>query len=419
MKTHRRFCLPLLAATLGLTLLGGCGGASAPADHGPLQVWPLPAGAGSAQPDLSLAANGQLLVSWLRQQQDGRSAFQYAQFGSDGAWSPAKTIAVGRRFFVNWADTPHVLATPDGAIWAQWLQKVGEDAAGPYSYHVILSTSRDGGVNWSDPVRVHADDSASEHGFAALWPASAQQLGIAWLDGAAMAAGGRMRLQATTVEPGLTSSGEQAERTVDASTCECCPTDAALGAGGPVLVYRGRSQDEIRDIFITRLQDGAWRTPVKVHADDWRIEGCPVNGPAVAAAGNEVLVGWFTGAGDVPTVKLARSTDAGDSFAAPLQLDSGGAVLGRVDVALDRQHAWALWLRQEGESQSLWLARFSPDLSSERERVKLADIAGGGRASGIPRLAVRDGTAFVVWTDVVDGVTQVRGVRYRPAAASG
>lgn len=426
MKNLRRLRLPLLATALCTLLLGACGGSSPETDTSPLQVWPLPAAGGSAQPDISVSHDGRVLVSWLRQQADGRTAFQYGEYGRDGVWSPARTIAVGSRFFVNWADTPHVLATPDGAIWAQWLQKVGEADAGAYSYHVILSTSRDGGVNWSDPARVHADESLSEHGFVSMWPASAQQLGIAWLDGGAMGShgegehgpsGGRMQLHASVMEPGLLRANETGEQLLDASTCECCPTDAALSARGPVVVYRGRSDDEIRDIRLSRFEQGSWSTPVTVHADDWRIEGCPVNGPAVAAAGNNVLVGWFTGAADTPAVKLARSIDAGESFGEPLQVDVGGQVLGRVDAALDEHNAWLLWLRQDGEQQGLWLARFQPDLSAEIERVQIATINGNSRASGIPKLAVRDGNAFVVWTDLVDGSSQVRGARYRPQAA--
>ncbi|MDO5504895.1 MAG: hypothetical protein Q4F49_01200 [Pseudoxanthomonas suwonensis] len=417
MDTSARTSFLAAGLLTGALLLTGCGRDPAGNDEAALQVWPLPAAAGSAQPDLSVSHDGRLLVSWLRQQADGRTALQYADFSGDGAWSPARTIAVGRRFFVNRVDTPHVRMTPDGAVWAQWLQKVGGEDAGAHGYHVILSTSRDGGVNWSAPARVHADDSQTEHGFAALWPASAQQLGIAWLDGGAMQgdAGGRMQLRSTVIEPGLVASQDASEQVIDASSCECCPTDVAISARGPVLVWRGRNDAQVRDIHVSRFESGNWRTPMPVHADGWRIEGCPVNGPAVDAAGERVLVGWFTAADDTPAVQLALSNDAGDGFAAPLRLDEGDQVLGRIDVAIDDTHAWALWVRQDDGMQSLWLARFSADLGNEIERVQVATIAGNGRTSGIPKLALRDGTAFVVWTDVDEGGgTQLRGARYRP-----
>jgi hypothetical protein len=47
--------------------------------------------------------------------------------------------------------------------------------------------------------------------------------------------------------------------------------------------------------------------PRLVHADNWTMPACPVNGPAVAARGNDVVVGWYTAAGDMAALKLARS----------------------------------------------------------------------------------------------------------------
>src|SRR3546814_2572907 len=58
---------------------------------------------------------------------------------------------------------------------------------------------------------------------------------------------------------------------VDATVCDCCGTDVAVTARGPLLAYRDRTVDEIRDIHVARLEDGAWRTLPAVHADNWKI----------------------------------------------------------------------------------------------------------------------------------------------------
>jgi hypothetical protein len=199
------------------------------------------------------------------------------------------------------------------------------------------------------------------------------------------------------------------ERELDAMTCDCCQTDVAVTARGALLAYRDRTPEEIRDIFVQPLQNGAQARPV--HADGWKMPACPVNGPAVAANGHDVVVGWYTGVGDVAAVQLARSADAGDSFAAPLLLERGAPVQGRVDVALDAQSAWALWLREDAGGQSLHLARFTPDLARELQRMQVAKLQGRGRGTGFPKLAVADGNAYVVWTDVVDQRPQLRGTR--------
>ncbi|MER8349348.1 sialidase family protein, partial [Acinetobacter baumannii] len=77
-------------------------------------------------------------------------------------WSAPRTIAEGGDWFVNWADTPHIAATADGALWAHWLQK---SAAATYAYDVVLARSADGGASWSAPLRVNDDGTPTEHGF--------------------------------------------------------------------------------------------------------------------------------------------------------------------------------------------------------------------------------------------------------------
>ncbi|HEY5613083.1 MAG TPA: hypothetical protein VIK70_05775, partial [Lysobacter sp.] len=111
--------------------------------------------------------------------------------------------------------------------------------------------------------------------------------------------------------------------------------------------------------------------------------------------------------------RLARSGDAGDTFGAPVTIDQGPEVQGRVDVALDARTAWVLWVREEAGSQSLQLARYARDLSGEPERIEVAKIAGRGRATGFPQLALSGDAAYVVWTEVIDGKPRLRAVTLR------
>ena len=374
----------------------------------------LPLTAAAAQPDLVTDGHGGLLLSWV-EPQNGGHALKFATFANQ-RWSAPQTIAAGADWFVNWADTPHVAITPDGALWAHWLQK---SAAATYAYDVMLVRSADGGRSWSQPLQVNDDGKAAEHGFVSLWPAARDALGIAWLDGRESVgeyahtdhashdahASGAMTLRATTFDAQLQ---RRDEARLDAMTCDCCQTDVAMTARGPLLVYRDRTPEEIRDIAVTRQQQGTWTPAHVIHADRWTMPACPVNGPAVVAQGDEVLVGWYTAAGNKPTLKLARSSDAGDTFAVPVVVDSGEAMQGRVDVALERDSAWVLWLREDATGQSLQLARYATDLSRAPQRIEVAKLQGRGRATGFPQLVLRDGTPHVVWTDIVAGKPQLR-----------
>jgi hypothetical protein len=420
-----------------LTLVSGallaCGAEPSPAPtpgaEQRIEAWPLPIQDGAAQPDLALAPDGRILLSWIHNAPGRRPALQIAEWHPDGHWEGPRTVVVGNAMFVNWADTPHIAATADRALWVHWLQK---SADAPYAYDVKLARSLDHGMNWSAPRTVHDDATTTEHGFVAFWPQGESQLGVAWLDGRNTASanaqtdpkphgdaheghdghgGGAMTLRAAVFDSALQA---RAESEIDARTCDCCQTDAAAIGNGALLVYRGRSQDEIRDIYATRFDGKAWTKPARVHADDWTMPACPVNGPAVAAHGESAVVAWYTAADDTPMVKLALSRDGGANFAAPIVLDRGEAVQGRVAVALDGRRAWALWLREEAGKQSLWLSRYAPDLVRELQRTKLADLAGQGRGTGFPRLALTDTALYAVWTDVVDAKPRLQGARIVP-----
>ncbi|MEO6155109.1 MAG: hypothetical protein ABIP16_05215 [Thermomonas sp.] len=379
------------------------------------QVWALPAAAGSSSPDLSIAPDGRLLLSWINQIKGRRNALQFGSYTDKGGWqSQPRTVAIGQSLMANWADTPHLRGTPDGALWMQWLQV---DASSPMAYDTVLARSRDGGLTWTQLTRINKDEKAAEHGFAAMWAEGQDSIGVAWLDGRdteAAASGddhhaaGSMQLRALDFNQDLERG---ADIELDGKTCDCCQTDAAMTSKGPLVVYRDRSDDDIRDIAVVRRTAGKWGAPINVHADGWKIAGCPVNGPAITASGNDAVVGWYSEAGDTPALRLARTTDAGDTFAAPVVVDSGKQVLGRVDVAMDAKQAWVAWLREANGAQSLMLARYTPDLSRELQRMEIARLEGRGHATGSPKLVVDSTAAWLVWTDVIGGVAHLQGAR--------
>jgi hypothetical protein len=285
---------------------------------------------------------------------------------------------------------------------------------------VALSRYTDGGFNCASPIAVNDEGAEADHGFAPLWPAARERSGVARLSGApqqpmdhaAMQHGeGSTGLHAAVFDMDLQRSDQGV---VDALTCDCCQSDIAMSSQGPLLAYRDRTGKEVRDIVVVRNDGKRWGKPVPVHADGWVMPGCPVHGPAIAAVGDQAVVAWYTEAGNDPRVLVARSTDAGSRFGEPIVLDHGEAVQGRVALALDARQAWIAWFTEDASGQSLWLSRRSPDLSREYQRTQVAKLQGRGRATGYPQLALRSGTAYLAWTDVVAGMPQLRGVVIGP-----
>ena len=88
--------------------------------------------------------------------------------------------------------------------------------------------------------------------------------------------------------------------------------------GTIVATYRDRTTEEIRDILIVRLTSSGWKKPISVNQDGREIAGCPVNGQSTSSNNGILVVVWFTGANDVPAVKVAFSDVGGREFDNPI-----------------------------------------------------------------------------------------------------
>jgi hypothetical protein len=184
-----------------------------------------------------------------------------------------------------------------------------------------------------------------------------------------------------------------------------------MTADGPIVVYRDRSPDEIRDIYVTRKVGGAWTAGAPVHSDSWKIAACPVNGPSVAAAGRRVAVAWFTAANDSPRVKLAFSDDGGAKFDGPIRVD-GGNPAGRVDVAmLPDGSAFVTWIERTGGDTAAVQSRRVPRDGKIGAAATIGSSS-AARASGFPQIAVTGSDVFFAWT--VPGQTSAIRVAKAP-----
>ena len=384
---------PLLL--LALTVVAACAERDARSASEPLSMTPLPGPTTgvSAQPSLAAMPDGRLLLTW-QEAADSGHAVRLA-FLDDSTWSAPVTVASGRPFFVNWADFPTALALDERRLAVHWLEKEGAD---DYAYGVRIAWSEDGGRTWSDPVRPHRDSTETEHGFVSLLPAGDGALHAFWLDGREYAT---ERREMTLRSARLTPDGMTDEHVLDERICDCCQTDAARTADGMVVVYRDRSADEIRDVAVVRGRGGEWSPPVTVHDDGWHIEGCPVNGPAIAAEGDDVAVAWYTGANDSARVFVAFSSDGGATFGEPVRVDDGDPD-GRVDLVLAPDGgAVVAWIERVADAGELRVRRVdgAAGAAAAPAALTIAQMT-GGRAAGFPRMARRADDVVIAWTDV-------------------
>lgn len=390
-------CARIVASgVLLVSVFVGCGGTeSVP-----------PVGASSAEPNLFAARDGRVLMTWMEPSEGGHAL--RVSVRADGEWSAARTIAQDRDFFVNWADFPSIVETAQGTWLAHWLEKVGPST---YAYHVMVSSSGDGGQTWSEPRRLHTDESPTEHGFVSMLPMPDGQTVAVWLDGRETGGGhgdgerGAMQLRGAI----LSADGASRDETlVDEMICDCCQTALVRAGSAVVVAYRDRTEEEVRDIAVRRFQDGRWSEPVHVGPDRWVFPACPVNGPSLAARGDTVVIAWFAAPSDSARVSVAVSTDGGLTFGAPVRVDDG-APLGRVDVE---------WLA-DGRALVIWLERAGADGEVRARSVTLAGDTGASqlvartsqaRSSGFPRMVTAGDRVIFAWTDVERGVLVREGL---------
>lgn len=394
--TTMRWIVFAVCAPCAFPLAGCARPAPPPAVEWSLTFAPLPspAGGASAQPQLTASADG-VILSWL-ENAGTLTTLAFSEWTGSG-WSEARPIVSGDDFFANYADVPSVTRLEDRTLVAHWLQRSGARTAG---YDLQLARSLNDGRIWSQPFSPHHDGTKTEHGFASLFD-TGHGLGLVWLDGRAMKPGatpddegtGDMALRAAHFDRQWKQLSEDA---ADLRVCECCPTAAAVTTDGPIVAYRNRSADEVRDIFVSRFTGNAWTVPAPVHEDGWKIDGCPVNGPAIGAHLRNVAVAWFTAPKDEGHAFVAFSQDAGRTFSAPVQVDDAGS-LGRVDVEqLADGSAVVGWIELAGRSAAFKVRRVERD--GRRSAAATVTDLGERRNSGYPRMARRGEDLIVAWT---------------------
>jgi len=365
----------------------------------------VPAATGSMGPNLATGPDGTVVLSWMEPDGDGH-ALRFSVLG-DSDWGGPRTVARGDDWFVNWADFPSVVPVTDTLWAAHWLDSQPE---GGYAYDVKLSLSTDGGASWSEPFLPHFDDTPTEHGFVTLFD-DVGALGIVWLDGRKMVndfdendvGASGMTLRAATF--GIDQLPIR-EALVDDLTCDCCQTDVAMTGDGPVAAYRNRTTDEIRDIYVARREFGEWQPGDPIADDHWEIAACPVNGPIIRAAGDQVAVAWFTAANGTPRVKAAWSNDGARHFSAPVEVGVERP-LGHVGaVLLPDGDLVVSWQRGVGDGGAeLLLRRVSPDgqMSAPYPLAQADDLF----SFSVPQLSRNGDDVLVVWTSFVDKVYDI------------
>ncbi|MDH5826642.1 hypothetical protein [Sphingobacterium faecium] len=371
-----------------------------------LQDIPFPQGDRAILPHLT-SNDGKLYLSWVDSLTGSSTRLLYSSL-QDGRWLEPTVLTTGENWFVNWADYP-MIAAHDGHILSHYLQQT---ATGKMAYGIQYNVSTANGKQNGTYQPLNNDHTDTEHGFVSMIPYRDSSFLVAWLDGRNMEGadhghgghhGGTMSVRAAEV----TASGDVIdEQILDASACTCCQTTASMTSNGPVVLYRDCTEDNIRDIVIVRKVGDVWTKPIPIYADNWFIQGCPVNGPKSAAVDNTLAVAWFTAADDNPRVQLIFSNNGGEKFNAPI-LISNKEVLGRVDVSLiDSTQAVVSWMQSKGQETFLYAMKVN--VNGKKGPIRQIAALSSSRKTGFPQMEIFDGQLYFAWMSVHDNGTLLK-----------
>ena len=355
-----------------------------------------PAGANSSLPQLTTSDRG-VLLSWIEQSGQSTSTLKFAERTASG-WSAPMTISSADNWFLSYADPPNVLRRPDGTLVANWLVSTEPRLEGS---DLNITYSKDNGKTWARPFLPHHDGTKGQHAFPSFFNLPDNGLGVVWVDARAQAANPEDLNASYSVRYAAFDAAwkRTAEGEIDPRTCECCSTSAAVTSDGVIAAFRDRvgTDTEVRDIAVSRFENGKWTAPAIVHNDNFETYACPVNGPMLSARDRQAVVAWFTVKDKVGQAWAAFSNDAGRTWGTPIRLDDAGS-LGRVDVELlGDGSAAATWVEFADKRGQFRLRRIEPS-GMKSAPITMAGVEGSS-SSGFPRIALQGNDLVFAWTE--------------------
>lgn len=298
-----------------------------------------PAAPGSTAPQLVNAPDGTVYLSWLEPAHDRHTALRFARFdAASRTWSPARTIGESFAQAVPANLTPSLAVSPVSTLAALWH---------PAANLATLTTSTDGGLNWSRPVVLNRPSRLATN--AAFQPLPNGQFIAAWIEpedkGGALVA--------------RTTAPDAAPVVVDPSvSAGCTPALAIFPDGTALIAYRGLSPDGLRDIRTARFHDGRWDTPAILSADNWKPLTASLDSPALVSRGIHTAAAWFA-ASDGARVNVSASDNAGAQWLMANRVDDI-APLGFPGLVLfDDGSQLVSWIERAATNQVLLIRHIS------------------------------------------------------------
>ena len=374
---------------------------------------------GAASSGVSIAARGEEVVAtWAAR--TATTTDVYAAWSRDGGVTfepPVRVNDLPGDARVSGEQAPRV-AFVGGGVRVVWESRAGGAAV------VRTAIAAAGERAFGPTASLHAAGLTGARGWASLAAGPGGAAHVAWLDGrgdgaahggAGHAGGGAAHSGHSTsrqdlFEATLSADGSRTESRVATDVCFCCKTAVAAAPPRTVWVaWRHIYRPNLRDIAVARSDDGgrSFGEPFRVSRDEWALDGCPDDGPALAVDGHGVLhVAWPTLAGDAKAVFYSRSDDGGRTFAPRLRVDASTTGAAHPQLAARGDRALVAWDEPGGARRRVVVREVAADAGGAPRLGGTTTVSEGPAV--YPAVAATAGAVVVAWTEDVGSSSVIR-----------
>lgn len=290
-------------------------------------------------PSVRIDDRGRVSLAWVEEEKETRTVLYSRLEKVDGPVGEAVRVNGSGEVPYSRQEAPALAVSGDDVLmtWAVTHPKVTPDK--PFSNDLRLSRSTDGGKTFQPSVLVNDDQQVIGHSFDSIHVAPDGAVHIAWIDGR------EGKKESGTFATRSTDQGRTVDKNlkVDENTCVCCRTAMTSGPDGTLYVaWRKILPGDLRETVVARSTDGGatYSAPVIVGHDRWVFPGCP-HRPASVGTDRQgrLYVAWYTeGSDETPSIYLAYSDDKGETFSPKQKLNfSKGTFPDHPQMAVDQE----------------------------------------------------------------------------------
>ncbi|MDP3089988.1 MAG: sialidase family protein [Nitrospira sp.] len=288
-------------------------------------------------PSVRIDDQGQISLAWVEEEKETRTVL-YSRIEKAGA-PIGELVRVNGPGEVPYSrqEAPALAVSGDEVLmtWAVTHPKMTPDK--PFSNDLRLSRSTDGGKIFQPSVLVNDDQQVIGHSFDSIHVAPDGVVHMAWIDGR------EGKKESGTFATRSSDHGRTVEKNlkIDEGTCVCCRTSMTSSPDGTLYIaWRKILPGDLRETVVARSTDdgGTFAAPVIVGHDRWVFPGCP-HRPASVGTDRQgrLYVVWYTeGSDETPSIYLAYSDDKGETFSPKQKLNlSKGTFPDHPQMAVD------------------------------------------------------------------------------------